>query len=270
MEFLPILDKLIQYHIWLPKLGFAILILFGYWIGNLVVRKILKFILLRAKVNHELVSILIDSILWLVIWLIAFVTIFDYFGLDVTGALAGIGFLGVAIGFAARDSLGNIIAGMMIFWDKPFQVGEWIEIEGRLGQVKHITVRSTRIRTLDNTYIIIPNQTIINSPLINHSAYGATRVKIEIGIGYNQAIDLARKTLLKLPKNIETILKDPEPDVIVSSFGESAIELQLRVWIDDVRNERAIRFELQEQISKAFNKAGIEIPYPTRTVFMKK
>lgn len=270
MELFPEIKTIAEYQNWLPQLGHAVLILVAFWLGNILVRWILRAILSRTKVHQELITILIDNVLWVGIWIAGFVTAFRTFGVDLNSALASIGFLSVAVGFAAKDSLGNIIAGMMIFWDKPFQVGEWIEVEGQLGQVKYITVRSTRIKTLDNTYIILPNQTIINSPLINHSAHGAIRIKIPVSIGYDQSIDWARHTLLELPKDIAAISKEPEPDVVVSNLGDSGIELQLRVWLNDVSKERAIRYQLQEEIRKAFGDVDIEIPYPHRTVIMKK
>ncbi|MEZ4180277.1 MAG: mechanosensitive ion channel family protein [Candidatus Doudnabacteria bacterium] len=271
MEFLPYeIEKITQFDLWLPKaLGF-IGVLVVFWALNYVLRKILKAVLYRTKVHRELIVILVDNVLWLVLWITAFVVAFDYINVDVNAALAGIGFFGVAIGFAAKDSLGNIVAGMMIFWDKPFQVGEWIEVDEKFGQVKTITVRSTRIRTLDNTFIIIPNQTIINSALINHSAEGATRVKIAVSISYDQSIDWARQTLLLLPKEIPFILQEPAPDVIVSNLGDSGVELQLRIWLDDVSKERSVRFKLQELIRKAFAEVDIEIPYPHQTVILKQ
>ncbi len=253
-----------------PELINAALILFGFWLFNVVVRWFLRAAFKKANVHSSLVEILIDNVLWLVIWLIAFVVAANYLGLDLLAALTGVGFLSVAVGFAAKDSLGNILSGMLIFWDKPFLVGHWIEVNDRFGEVQDITVRSTRIRTLDNTFIVIPNQNIINSPLINHSINGATRIKIEFSIGYNESIDWTRQTLLEITDSIPEVLQDPAPDVIVRDLGESGIEMQLRVWLTDMSKEQRIRYKLNEEVRKALGDAQIEIAYPHRTVILKK
>lgn len=254
----------------LPELFNAVLILFGFWLLNVIVRWFLRHTLNKASVHSSLAEILVDNILWALIWVIAFVIAANYLGVDLFASLTGVGFLSVAIGFAAKDSLGNIIAGIQIFWDKPFAVGDWIEVEGKFGEVKDITVRTTRIRTLDNTYIIIPNQTIINYPLVNHSVNGATRIKILFTIGYQESIDWTRQTILDIASNIQYVLADPAPDVIVRDLGESGIEMQLRVWLDDMSKEQRVRYKLNEEVRKALGDAQIEIPYPHRTVIMKK
>ncbi len=254
----------------LPQLMDAALVLFGFWLFNVIVRWFLRHAFIKASVHSSLVEILIDNVLWAIIWVIAMVTAASYLGIDILATLTGVGFLSVAIGFAAKDSLGNIIAGIQIFWDKPFAVGDWIEVEDKFGEVNDITVRTTRIRTLDNTYVIIPNQTIINSPLINHSINGATRIKIYFTIGYHESIDWTRQTILDIASGVQYVLSDPAPDVIVRNLGESGIEMQLRVWLEDMSKEQRVRYKLNEEVRKALGDAQIEIPYPHRTVIMKK
>ena len=254
----------------LPELFNAVLVLFGFWLFNVIVRWFLRHALNKANVHSSLAEILIDNILWAIIWLIALVVAANYLGLDLFASLTGVGFLSVAIGFAAKDSLGNIVAGIQIFWDKPFSVGDWIEVEEKFGEVVDITVRTTRIRTLDNTFVVIPNQMIINSPLVNHSINGATRIKILFSIGYGESIDWTRQTLLEITGSVPEVLSDPAPDVIVRDLGESGIEMQLRVWLNDMSKEQRVRFKLNEEVRKALGDAQIEIPYPHRTIIMKK
>lgn len=254
----------------LPELFNAVLILFGFWLVNVIIRWFLRHALNKADVHSSLAEILIDNILWAILWVVAFVTAANYLGLDLLASLTGVGFLSVAVGFAAKDSLGNIISGIQIFWDKPFSVGDWIEVEGKFGEVKDITVRTTRIRTLDNTYVIIPNQTIINYPLVNHSVNGSTRIKILFTIGYMESIDWTRQTLLQITDSVPEVLQDPAPDVIVRDLGESGIEMQLRVWLNDMSKEQRVRYKLNEEVRKALGDAQIEIPYPHRTVILKK
>ena len=107
-------------------------------------------------------------------------------GINVGAALAGLGVVGLTIGFAAKDSLSNIMAGFLIFWDKPFHVGQWITIAEHYGKIAEITMRTTRLQTRDNKWVIIPNEKVINQILINHSTNGETRLQIPVGIGYRE------------------------------------------------------------------------------------
>jgi small conductance mechanosensitive channel len=166
----------------LPDFLAAIIILFSFWLGYRLSRKPLRLILLKAGFNDNLIKLLVDNLYKSALMFFSIVMAGGQIGLNIGAMLAGFGVAGIAIGFAAQDSLANTIAGIMIFWDKPFEVGDWITVASQYGRVSMITLRSTRIRTLNNTYVVIPNKNVIDAVLVNHSKHGATRIEVPVGI----------------------------------------------------------------------------------------
>jgi small conductance mechanosensitive channel len=194
----------------------------------------------------------------------------DQLGINVGAALAGIGIAGIALGFAAQDSLANTIAGFVIFWDKPFEVGDWVEVGSQYGRVTNITIRTTRIRTLRNTYVVIPNKKVIDEVLVNHSKHGETRVDVPVGIAYKESIPRAREVLLQAAAAIDGVLADPAPDVVVTGLGASSVDMEVRVWIVQADREIAIFHRVMEESKLALDAAGIEIPYHHLQLFVEK
>lgn len=191
----------------------------------------------------------------------------EVFDIDLTGILAAAGILGIVIGFAAQTSVSNIISGFFLIADKPFEIGEAIEIEGQGGYVLDISLLSTRIRTFDNRYMRIPNSTVANARIVNLSRYEIRRLDISVGIAYKENIQKALEVVDSVIKGNENVLMEPEPMTIITQFGESSIDLEIRVWI-----QRSVLFtarsELIKEIKNAFDDAGIEIPFPHRTVYL--
>lgn len=231
-------------------------------------RKPLARVLRGANIEEALIHMLVDNVYRLSLLVFGLVMALGQLGVNITAALAGIGIIGVAIGFAAQDSLSNIIAGFLIFWDKPFKVGDWVSIAGLYGKVVAITLRSTRIRTLENTYIIIPNQKIINEVLTNHTKNGRMRVNISIGIAFKESIADARKALLGAVKSVPHVESDPAPDVVVKQISESSVDLLVRVWIKNAENEVEVFHNTVESCKNALDEAGIQIPFPHRQLFV--
>lgn len=262
------LDALLtQVVAWLPSLFAAILIFVAFWAAHRVSRGAVKRMLEAAGLDHALRGMLL-SIYRAGIFVFAAVMAASQLGIDVGAALAGLGVVGLTIGFAAKDSLTNTIAGFLIFWDKPFEVNDWVTVTGEYGKVTNITMRTTRIRTLNNTYVVIPNQLMIDEVLVNHSKHGETRIVIPVGIAYKESIDDARKVMLKALSGVEGVLKDPAPRVVAANLGGSSVDLEVRVWIDDASQEKPIFFRSLEACKNALDEAGIEIPFPHLQLFM--
>jgi small conductance mechanosensitive channel len=256
--------------VWMPKLMLAVVIFVIFVFIYFITKRPLYAILRKAKFDDVLSNMLIGNIYKLTLLLIGAVTAVSQIGVNVSAALTGIGVVGVAIGFAAQDSFSNIIAGFLIFWDRPFKVGEWISPGDLYGRVVDITMRSTRIRTKENTYIIIPNQKIINEILINHSKDGMMRVNLPIGIAFKESVPEARKVLLNTVSSFNYVLKDPAPDVVLAKVNDSSIDLLVRVWIEDAKDEKDVFFGGLEACKLALDEAGIQIPFPHRQVFIEK
>jgi small conductance mechanosensitive channel len=176
----------------------------------------------------------------------------------------------LAIGFAAQESLSNFIAGIMIFWDKPFKIGDWIVIDGELGQVKRVTFRSTRLQNMDGDIMIFPNMKMLSEKLINKSTNDITRANVAVGIAYRESIEGARKALLELVNRDPRILKSPEPEVVVKNLGASSVDLMLHFWIREEKYEDAMQFEYMERAKVALDEAGIEIPFPHMQVLLEQ
>jgi small conductance mechanosensitive channel len=212
--------------------------------------------------------LLVDKIYHYAILALGLVMALDQLGVNVAAALAGLGVAGIAVGFAAQDTLSNMISGITIFLDKPFKVGDWITTTDVYGQVSEITLRTTRIRTKRNTWIVIPNRAIIDSTLENHSKRGEMRVDVPVGIAYKEDIDEARGVLLEAVRGIPGQAAGKNPEVAVVALGNSSVDLHVRIWIEDPGDLRPSEAAVVEASKKALDAAGIEIPFPHLQLFV--
>jgi small-conductance mechanosensitive channel len=193
--------------------------------------------------------------------------------IDVTAWLASAGIIGIAVGFAARDTLANLFAGIFILADAPYKLGDFIILDsGERGRVTDIGLRSTRLLTRDDVEVTLPNAVIANAKIINESGgpYEKERVRVEIGVAYGSDIDRVREVLLEVAKDCNLVADAPPPSVRFRQFGDSALVFQLRGWIaEPVQRGRAVD-RLCTGIYKRFQEEGIEIPFPQRVVHMER
>lgn len=200
----------------------------------------------------------------------------DILGLNIMPFVAGAGIAGIAIGFAAKDTLSNLIAGILLIIDRPFEVGDRIEVwtapqnSATWGDVVDIGLRATKIRTTDNIVIIIPNNEIMKRDIINYTTITKEiRVRIPIGIAYDSDIKKAKESIIKVSLELDWVMKEPEPKVVVHSFGDSAVNLQARVWISDPRRRIDTVSYITDRVKEIFDQEHIEIPYPKRDIYIK-
>ncbi len=208
-----------------------------------------------------------------ILYAVAVVLALDHIGVNVMPFVAGAGVLGVAIGFAAKDTLSNLIAGILLIIDRPFEIGDRIEVwsapagSASWGDVIDIGLRATKIKTTDNLIIVIPNNEIMKRDIVNYTLISSKiRVRINIGVAYDTPIEKAKAVILKVASNIEWISDTPPPKVVVRNFGESSVDLQLRVWIQDARQRMNTISAVTDQVKNAFDQEGIEIPFPKRDI----
>ena len=252
----------------IPDVLAAAVVLAAFYVAFRLSRRPLRLVFQRAGMHQKLVELLVDSIYRYGLMAIALVMAASQLGINVGAAIAGLGVAGIAVGFAAQDSLANVISGIIVFLDKPFIVGDWITVEGEYGEVTNITLRSTRIRTPRNSYVVIPNKRIIDTVLENHSKHGRLRVDIPIGIAYKEDVGDARKVLLEAMKEVPGVLDDPAPDVVVDALGSSSVDLKVRVWISSAERRQATSYSVVEKSKLALDDAGIEIPFPHLQLFL--
>lgn len=260
-----LVNRLVEY---VPQVVAAVFIFVGFMVGFRIVRKPIEAAFRRARVHEALTELLVGKFLKSAVILMAVVMAADQLGINVGAALAGLGVVGIALGFAAQDSVANVIAGILIFWDKPFEVGDWIETENAYGAVAEITLRSTRIRTTRNTYIVIPNKRVIDVTLENWSKHGAMRIDIPVGIAYKEDIAEARRVLLAALESAPGLSSSHEHDVIVTELGGSSVNLAVRVWIDGGEYRRPVVASVLESSKIALDQAGIQIPFPHLQLFV--
>ena len=193
--------------------------------------------------------------------------------IDVTAWLASAGIVGIAIGFAAKDTLANLFSGIFIIADAPYSIGDFIVIDGGLrGRVTAIGMRSTRILTRDDVEITVPNGVIGNSKIVNETGgpHEKSRIRVKVSAAYGSDVDEVRRVLLTCPEGVDHVCTEPIPEVRFRQFGESGLDFQLRVWITEPALRGRVLDVLHTKVYKAFNAAGIEIPYNKLDVYVKE
>ena len=215
--------------------------------------------LFKGIVNVVLVFIGILAILNL-IW-----------GINVTPLFASAGIAGLAVAFAAQDSIAQLFGGISIYFDQPFKRGDRIELEsGEVGIVHEVGIRTTRIMNLYNNMIIIPNSIIANSKVINYtSPQSIMVVKMTMGVAYGSDVEKVRKVLHAIIRDIDLVLDDPAAAVRLENYGDSSLNFALYMWIKSPSDKMKLIDIVNSRIAEEFEKEGIEIPFPTRTLYIK-
>jgi len=193
--------------------------------------------------------------------------------IDLTAWLASAGIIGIAVGFAAKDTLANLFSGIFIVADAPYKVGDFIVLDGDLrGKVIKIGIRSTRVLTRDDIEVTVPNAVIAASKIVNETGGPDVkqRIRINVEAAYGSDIDKVREVLLGCPAGIAQIADQPPPEVRFCEFGGSGLRHELRVWIADPASRGLVIDLLHCRIYKAFHAAGIEIPYSKHDVYIKE
>jgi MscS family membrane protein len=215
---------------------------------------------------------LVDNTIKVVMAALATYFIFLAWNIDVTAWLASAGIVGLALSFAAKDTLSNLFAGVSIVADAPYKSGDFINLDtGERGRVTHIGLRSTRILTRDDVEITIPNGLIGNSKIINETGGTSAkhRIRTTVGVAYGSDVDQVIDTLALIANGHDGVCKYPEPRVRFRTFGDSSLNFELLCWIDQPVERGRTLHELNCAIYKAFIKEGIDIPFPQRDLHVR-
>jgi len=190
-----------------------------------------------------------------------------------TSWLASAGVIGIAVGFAAKDTLSNLFSGIFIVADSPYKVGDFVVLDNTIrGQVLEIGMRSTRLLTRDDIEVTVPNAVIGNSQIVNQTGgpHEKMRVRVKVEAAYGSDIDQVEEVLLECIEGVEHIVSDPSPRVRFRSFGASGLVFELMAWIEKPVFRGRVLHALNGNVYKAFNQAGIEIPYSKQDVYVKE
>ena len=207
-----------------------------------------------------------------IIGIIGVVIILNHWGISVTPFLAGAGVVGIILGFALKDSLANIFGGIALILDKNFQIDDVIKLNsGEKGTIVDIGLRSTKIKTFDNELLVIPNANLAITTIQNFAKPDlSVRVIVEFGVVYGSDIEKVRRIVLDALKKVKGVLKEPVPKVYFNEMGDSSLKFKLFFWVDSYTKRFDAKEEASEIVYNALNKAKINIPFPTQTVYLKK
>ncbi len=241
----------------------ALIVMAGYLIAQVGARTAHKLAVRQFTPHH---SMLIKRVLYWVVMGLFFASALRQLGFSLGVVLSAAGVLSVAIGFASQTSASNLISGLFLVGEKPFQLGDVIKIGETTGEVLSIDLLSVKLRTFDNLYVRVPNESLIKNQVTNFTRFPIRRFDIQVGVGYRENISRVRQILERVADQNPLCLSEPEPVFVFSGFGESSLNIQFSVW---ARREsfRELRNSIQEQIKQAFEEAGVEIPYPHRTLY---
>lgn len=246
----------------LPRLLTALIVLAAFYLLARVARRIVVAVRRRTKLDAT-VAAFVDTAIRYVLATIAVLTALGEIGINTTSLLASLGILGLTIGFAAKDTLSNVISGLFIFWDRPFVVDDLIEIDGRYGRVQEITLRSTRVVTPDGKMLAIPNGNIVNSTVASYTNFPHLRLEVPLTVGVGEDLGRARRIFLEIVEGDDRYCDKPAPTMVVKAINDYNVEVEFRVWLDDEKQHIAERFDLRERIFEAMRAGGVEMPYET-------
>lgn len=258
-------QKLLDY---LPDIVLAvIMLLLGLWIIKFINRGVAKFFI---KKDYDItLEKFIQSLISWGLKIVLFVLVITQLGVESTSLIAIIGAAGLAIGLALQGSLANFAGGILILFLKPFKVGDFIAAQGIEGTVKEISIFNTKLNTWGNQLAILPNGKLSNENIINYTEEELRRENITFGIGYNSDVKQAKKILLDLVNEQETILQleGKMPMIVVASLGDSAVNISVRYWAK-IADFWDLRFLILEEGKSRLEAEGIVIPFPQRDVHL--
>ena len=250
--------------------GFTIFLALAVLAAAYVVTGFVKKAIDRFTEGHDTISQHQSEIVYRVSQLTVYVSagaiVLGLWNVDLSGLLVGAGFLGIVVGMAARQTLGALLAGFVLMFSRPFEIGDWVEIDDEEGIVTDISIVNTRIQTFAGEYVMIPNDIVSGEKIVNKSRKGRLRIEVEVGVDYEanveRAADLAEETM----KDLDEVLTVPTPKVVLKEFGDSAVTLVLRCWIDkpSARRQWRARTAVIRSVKNAFDREGVKIPFPQR------
>lgn len=239
--------------------GVVFLLFYLLW---LVLRRVVTSLLKKGE-QDETTRIFIQTLTKYSVLIIGGMYALNAGGVDISAVLASLGIAGITIGFAARDAFSNLISGLLIFLDRPFVIGDLVEVSDKYGKVEQITLRSTRIVTPDGRMLAVPNTEMINKTVASYTNFPHLRLEVRFTIGLEEDITRVRRILLDLVDQDPDFLKEPIPQVLLMALNDYNNEIELRVWIDNERMHVGKRAELKEHVYNALHQAGVEMPYET-------
>jgi MscS family membrane protein len=270
---LPQLDDLRPYLFpLLGTLGVLVWMSAAFGVGHAVLDVVSRRALATSIIQPRTLPV-IEMVLKIAIVAAAIYFVFLAWDVDLTAWIASAGIIGIAVGFAAKDTLANLFSGIFIVADAPYKVGDFIVLDGGLrGQVTKIGLRSTRMLTDDDVEVTVPNAVIAGGKIVNESGGPsvAQRIGVAVDVAYGSDLDRVRAVLVRCAEGVPHLATDPPPQARFMAFGASGLAFELNVWLADPAERGTVLDVLHTAIYKAFQSARIEIPYPKHDVYLKE
>lgn len=252
----------------------SLIVFFFFFIGFLILGSIARRVL-QGKILERFdlapgIQFTLARITQYVIVILGVLISFQFLEINLTSLAVIFGLLSVGIGFGLQNITANFISGLIIMFERPITVGDRVEVGELEGDVIEISIRSTKIRAMNNTYIIVPNTQFVENNVVNLSHGDPTfRLHIHVGVSYTSDLDKVLKALNEVANEHPKVMKHPKHQVHLKEFGDSAWEMELRVWIPDVKDRYILRNELNQAIVRKFADYSIEIPFPQRDLHVR-
>lgn len=241
----------------------VVVALAGYWLARVLSRIVERQVVRYFKRQRGFIS---GRIAYYSVVVLTLVTALRQFGFEFTVLLGAAGVLTVAVGFASQTSASNIISGLFLMVEEPFVVGDLIRVGDTTGEVLSVDLLSVKLRTFDNLYVRLPNETMIKSPVTTLTRFPIRRADVKLGVAYKEDIAKVRQVLLAVAEKNPLCLDEPKPLFIFLGYGESSLDIQFSVWATR-ENYLDLKNGIYEEIKQAFDVEGIEIPFPHRSLY---
>lgn len=253
----------------LPKLGWALGILIASWYLSAWLAGGLRRLMEKRSVDVGVTNLAHDVLRWGLVVYGGIMALQQF--TDVTAFLAGLGILGFTVGFALQETMKNFAAGVLLLVQKPFRIGDLISVQEFDGTVTAINLRSTELVDINGRVVILPNAEVLGHAIINFTRSVKRRLQVPVGVAYGSDLNKVNEVALEAVRGIPGVLEDPAPQAILSVFGAASVDITLYIWVDTSQaGLLAVQDQAIKNIHQAFEANGIEIPYPTQTLLMKR
>jgi len=248
---------------------FVFVLLLFLFVSKIIIRNVLRRMLPKFDIDAG-TQYNFRRIAHYLVMIVGTIVAFQFVGVDLGGLAVIFGLLSVGIGFGLQNVTSNFVAGLILLFERPIRVGDRVTVGDEQGDVIAINMRATTMRTLNNITMIIPNSEFISSNVINWS-HGDPKIRLEIpvGVSYSSDLELVLRSLHEVAAGHPEVLKNPEPDVLLTNFGDSSWDMMLRAWIGDPKRHPIIQSELNCAIVDKFRQNSVEIPFPQRDLHVR-
>lgn len=251
-----------------PRLVVAIVV----FLASLVLARLAGRAVRRAARHvDEEITRLLSRLTGVTVIIVGTIVALDQVDFDVTGLVAGLGLVGITLGFAFQDIAKNFIAGILLLVQQPFDIGDAIEVAGYQGTVTDVDIRATTLKAWDGQQVIVPNADVYTSPIINYSKYPARRIILGVGLGYEEDLARALAVFMEAIRGIDDVLDEPVPAIYCKSLGSSTVEMEAYFWIDQTKSSLAeVTSKAVQALKEVAVREGINLPYPIQTVRLRQ